>query len=517
MSARKVYQHTPSGQKSTPKFNHSPKKPKPKRGRNILIGLGLAGISLISAVAGALLALTFSVSSPLQQAELTPEEKAIFSHEEPVAQNNLTIPELSRPVNILVLGIKVLTSDLEKQPQEDLGYHALVNSFEGLSDTMLLLRFDPAKEKVTVLSIPRDTQVEIDGYGIQKINIANEYGGPALTAESTSKLLGGVNIDRYVRVNVQGIEKLIDALGGVNVYVPKDMKYNDFSQHLYIDLKKGQQVLDGNKAVQFLRFRYDAYGDISRVQRQQMLMRAVIEQTLKPSTIVKIPKILSVIQSHLDTNLTVKELMALASFASKTERSDVQMMMLPGDFSSDGRTEISYWLPDYDRIEKLVAQHFQVTAQSYDSTNGDRFYANKINKDNENNLNQRDIDSTYQDGDRVFTDNDQSNLRIAIQDSLDDPEAVQIMLNRLQEAGYNRIFVSSDSSEPLTVTKVVAQGGDNRAAAILRANLGIGEVLVESTGVLGSDLTIQIGKDWQKYLQSNTSNSSQENGKIRDF
>jgi hypothetical protein len=91
------------------------------------------------------------------------------------------------------------------------------------------------------------------------------------------------------------------------------------------------------------------------------------------------------------------------------------------------------------------------------------------------------------------------------------------MLNRLQEAGYNRIFVSSDSSEPLTVTKVVAQGGDNRAAAILRANLGIGEVLVESTGVLGSDLTIQIGKDWQKYLQSNTSNSSQENGKIRDF
>lgn len=83
-----------------------------------------------------------------------------------------------------------------------------------------------------------------------------------MAARSASDLLGGVGIDRYVRINVLGVEKLIDALGGVKVYVPQDMKYQDDSQHLYINLKKGEQHLNGAQAVQFLRFRYDAYGDI---------------------------------------------------------------------------------------------------------------------------------------------------------------------------------------------------------------------------------------------------------------
>ena len=189
---------------------------------------------------------------------------------------------MSRPVNILVLGIKVLTVDVPHEKHEDLGYHALVNSFTGLSDSMLLLRFDPNRDYVSVLSIPRDTKTVVPGRGVTKINSANYHGGPALAAESVSNLLSDVTIDRYIRVNVQGIEKLIDALGGVNVYVPQDMKYTDHSQHLYINLKKGQQYLDGNKALQFLRFRYDAYGDIGRVQRQQTFMRALVEEALSP-------------------------------------------------------------------------------------------------------------------------------------------------------------------------------------------------------------------------------------------
>ncbi|MCU0537863.1 MAG: LCP family protein, partial [Hydrococcus sp. Prado102] len=234
----------------------------------LLIGLGLTGVAMLSATAGAILAVSLS-STPLKQTNLSQTEEAVFNQEETISYKSLNLPQLSRPVNILVLGTKVLTSDLEEEerPKEDLGYHALVNSFKGLSDTMLLLRFDPQKETVTVLSIPRDTQAEIEGHGIRKVNEANYYGGPALAAESISKLLGGVPIDRYVRVNIQGVEKLIDALGGVTVYVPKDMKYQDDSQHLYINLKEGEQHLDGNKAIQFLRFRYDEFGDISRVQR----------------------------------------------------------------------------------------------------------------------------------------------------------------------------------------------------------------------------------------------------------
>ena len=252
----------------------------------------------------------------------------------------------------------MLTSDLDEAPQEDPGYHALVNSFDGLSDTMLLLRFDPKEENLTVLSIPRDTRAYIEDHGTTKINEANYHGGPALAAKSISELVGGVEIDRYIRVNVQGVEKLIDALGGVTVYVPKDMKYQDDSQHLYINLKKGKQHLNGEEAMQFLRFRYDEYGDIGRVQRQQTLMRAVVEQSLNPGVIVRVPKIIEVIKSHLDTNLSVEELVALTGFASQTDRSKVQMMMLPGEFNGTGREGVSYWIPHENEIRDLTAQYF---------------------------------------------------------------------------------------------------------------------------------------------------------------
>ena len=480
MPVNKVYRPVPSSRRQVqprqiqPKVVFRPKKSHFKR--NILIGLGLSVISMMSAAAGAILAVTLSESSVLQQANLSIEEEQIFNQEETVAKKNLAIPELSRPVNILVLGIKVLTSDLKDQPvSEELGYHALVNSFDGLSDSMLVIRLDPQKEKLSVLSVPRDTKVNLEGYGNRKINHANEYGGPALAASAVSDLLGGVPIDRYVRVNVQGVEKLIDALGGVNMFVPKDMKYNDFSQHLYIDLKKGQQHLDGEKSVQFLRYRYDGLGDISRVQRQQLLMRAVTEQALKPSTVIKVPKILDVIKSHIDTNLTVKELMALSNFAASTERSDVQMVMLPGDFN-DPEERVSYWLPNRRRINKIANEHFAFDPNIKVDTEAKLY--------NQNNDQREDF----------------TNTRIAIQNSLEDPYVARKMLSSLREAGYHRSFISQNWEEPLQITKIVAQTGDTLRADALKNALGIGEVLVESTGSLKSDVTIQIGEDWQDYL-----------------
>lgn len=479
MPVNKVYRPVPSSRRQAqqkpaqPKVTYRSKKSHFKR--NIVIGLGLSVVSMMSAAAGAILAVTLSESSVLQQAQLTVEEEQIFNKEETVAKKNLALPELSRPVNILVLGIKVLTSDLKDQPvPEELGYHALVNSFDGLSDSMLVIRLDPQKEKLSVLSVPRDTKVNLEGYGDRKINHANEYGGPALAASAVSDLLGGIPIDRYVRVNVQGVEKLIDALGGVNMFVPKDMKYNDFSQHLYIDLKKGQQHLDGEKAVQFLRYRYDGLGDISRVQRQQLLMRAVTEQALRPATVVKVPKILDIIKSHIDTNLTVKELMALSNFAANTERSDVQMVMLPGDFN-DPEERVSYWLPNHRRINKITNQHF-----AFDQT---------TDLDEENSL------YSQENSQRDFT-----TTRIAIQNSLEDPYVARKMLSRLREAGYHRSYISQNWDEPLKVTKIVAQTGDTIRADALKNTLGIGEVLVESTGSLRSDVTIQIGEDWEDYL-----------------
>ncbi|WOD37792.1 LCP family protein [Nodosilinea sp. E11] len=430
-----------------------------------LLGLGvsLAVVAGISGVAGGLLAVSLS-TAPLQQ-QLSADEAEVFSHETPMlSSGSLRLPRLTRPVNILVLGIKVLTSDVREVPPElkGLGYHALVDSFEGRSDSMLLLRFNPQTEQLVVLSLPRDTRTYVRG-SLTKLNEANIYGGPALAAESVSDMLGGVAIDRYVRINVQGVEKLIDALGGVTVNVPQDMRYQDDSQHLYINLKAGEQVLDGNKALQFLRFRYDAHGDIGRVQRQQTFMRAFTEQTLNPATIARLPKILSVIQSNVDTNLTVEELLALVGYGAQINRSNVKMLMLPGTFSNPRDFSLSYWLPNHSEIDGLVDQYFGYGTQ------------------------------------RVAT-RSPSRVRIAIQDSTGDPVAVETLTQALRDHGYADLRIDRPLNQPLPMSRVVAQRGDGATAELVHRLLGIGEVRVESTGVLNSDITIQLGEDWVQGL-----------------
>lgn len=436
--------------------------------RWLLIAAGLTGATIASATVGAFLAFSLS-STPLLQTELTAEEAAIFAADGDLINSNglrLSFPRLTRPVNILVLGTKVLSTDINDPPPEsqDLGYHALVNSFDGLTDTMVLVRFDPFTEQLTALSIPRDTRSYVQGYGMTKINEANVYGGPALTAQTVSELLNGVQIDRYVRINVQGVEKLIDALGGVTVYVPQDMKYQDDSQHLYINLKKGEQHLDGDKALQFLRFRYDSYGDIGRIQRQQMLMRALTEQALNPRTVSRLPKILSVVRDNLDTNLSVEELSALVGFARNADRDDVQMLMLPGDFS-DTSYEASYWLPNYNEIDAIAYQYFETGLEPGLQTVAP------------------------------------SGIRISVQNSTTSAEAGDVLADELYAMGYNNVYVDRDWSESLATTHIIAQRGDRSQAEAIQQALGFGEVLVESTGDLMSDVTIRLGEDWLQQAQ----------------
>lgn len=461
MPAQNISNQQPTGE---PASNRPmPKSVEVTRGHWLWLGLGLTGVAMLSATAGALLAVSLS-STPLMQSRLSAEDAAVFSQGERISTSmSMQMPQLTRPVNILILGTKVLTSDLEddKLQQEKLGYHALVNSLDGLSDTNLLLRFNPENHKLAVLSIPRDTRTFVEGVGLTKINEANYYGGPALSAKSISDLLGGIGIDRYIRVNVQAVEKLVDALGGVTVYVPKDMKYQDDSQHLYINLKAGKQKLNGNQALQFMRFRYDDLGDIGRIQRQQILMRALMEQTLNPATVVRLPKILSVVQEHIDTNLTIEELVALVGFAAQTQRSNVQMLMVPGEFSDPKDFQASYWLPSYEGIDAMVTQHF--------------------------NMNQ---DSA---GLQAI---EPSRIRVAIQDSTGQDSAVDTLIGSLREAGYRNVSVAKPWTEPLQVTRIVAQSGDMESAKSLRESLGFGEVRVESTGSLRSDITIQLGQDW---------------------
>jgi hypothetical protein len=272
-----------------------------------------------------------------------------------------------------------------------------------------------------------------------------------------------------------GVSKLIEALGGVNIYVPKDMKYRDDSQHLYINLKAGQQHLSGEQSLQLLRYRHDELGDIGRIQRQQMVLRALIEQTLNPTTITRLPDILNVVKENIDTNLSVEELVALVGFGSKINRSNMQMLMLPGRFSENREFDASYWVPDGRNIAKLMTQHFGLEAKTAE-----------------------------------ISFSEPSRLRVAIQDSTGsdrDRSQLRPLIKTLEKAGYTNIFVSKPWGQPLDVTHIVAQQGDGDSAESVRSLLGFGEVRVESTGNISSDITIQVGKDWfqnQAIFQNST-------------
>lgn len=437
--------------------------PSAKKSKTILFFIVIA---IISGGIGAAIAFLMS-SKPFQQRALSSAEAETFNSD--IASATLGLPALTRPVNILVMGTVVLSSDLpgaEEQPKPK--YLAEVeSSLEGQSDAMILLRLDPNTRKVTALSIPRDSRVEIPGYEIQKINAANYIGGAVLSAKTVSNLAGNIRIDRYMRVNVRGFGQLIDALGGVEIYVPKKMKYQDDSQRLYINLNQGQQLLDGNKAIQYMRYRHDELGDIGRVQRQQAFFRALIAQKLKLEIISRIPDILSVVKQNLDTNLNVQELLAVGAFISKVDRSDTKMLMLPGRFSTSEEFPLSYWIVDDRRLTRIMKEHFNA------------IYVNsELAKDEKEDLTP-------------------PNLRVVIQDTTYHPDRVKLATNTLVDAGYGQTF----ADEPvraviLEKTQIIAQNGDRSSAEQIRNTLGVGEVILEATGILESDVTVRLGKDW---------------------
>ncbi len=426
-------------------------------------------VALISGGLGAGLAFVLS-SRPFQQRQLSADEAAVFNRNSDSMTSAIAgVPTLTRPVNILVLGTIMLTSDLPDAQSKPKGkYLAEVdNNLNGMSDAMLLIRFDPATQKVAVLSIPRDSRVNIQGVGTTKINFANYAGGASLSAQTVSQVLGDIPIDRYIRFNVNGFGKLVDALGGIDIYVPKKLKYQDDSQHLYINLNAGQQKLNGSKSIQYMRYRHDDLGDIGRVQRQQAFFRAFIDQKLKPEFIAKFPEILGIVKDNIDTNLSVEEVLALASYTSKIDRKSIQMHMAPGRFSNPGEFDnLSYWILDNRLLAKLMSQNFGVM-KSADAS----------------------------------TDNSSPSLRVAIQDSMSQPEGAKKATTILSKAGYAQVFAASDRwTKPIAKTQIIAQNGDRASAEKLRDALGIGEVLVESTGDIESDITVRVGKDW---LQAN--------------
>lgn len=314
-------------------FLYKQKPSKSKAGFGRLISRMLLSIIVLIIIAFAFLGIVDSEN------KLSQCISGLISELSPKAQKGFNLPVFQQKQNILVVGVDSNGSNTDP--------------FKGTrSDTMILVNIDPSSHSVNAISIPRDSKVYLAGdFGVQKINAAHALGGINLTVRTIEETLG-VKIDNYVVVNNDGIKKLVDALGGVPIYIEKDMYYDDYSAKLHINLKKGLHVLSGEQVEGYLRFRKDGLGDIGRTSRQQWFVKAVLEKLQSPMVITKIPEVLNIASTYVKTDLSLYEMSHLAAALRNINMNDVEFATLPGGPSKKGY--ISYWILDPEKTQEVI-------------------------------------------------------------------------------------------------------------------------------------------------------------------
>ena len=218
-------------------------------------------------------------------------------------------------------------------------------------DTIILTSLDLKNNYINLLSIPRDTLIEIPDYGEDKIAHSYEHNG-VITVKKVVENLLDVPVDYYVIVKIDGLKKIIDTIGGVEIDVEKRMKYTDKKQNLYINLYPGKQVLNGDKALQYVRFRADELGDIGRVERQQKFIHATVENLLRIRNLPHLPKIIITGLNSVDTNLSKVQVLSLFYILKKFNKKDIHSFTLLGS-SFECIEEIYYLEPDRNFLEEI--------------------------------------------------------------------------------------------------------------------------------------------------------------------
>ena len=209
----------------------------------------------------------------------------------------------------------------------------------GNTDVMYTMRVQNGVTKL--LQVPRDTYINSSSFGPVKANALYAYGGPDAVKAELSKHLGRP-VRHHILVNLAVIRRLGDALGGLEVNVPKRMWYHDNTQGLHIDLQPGRQVLKGRDLEGFLRFRHDEMGDIGRLDRQRLVLKALFKQITRQESLVRLPALLAVAGKDLRTDLGPMEIGGLISAMGNTELNAERLGGRP--FMHEG---ISYWKAEW--------------------------------------------------------------------------------------------------------------------------------------------------------------------------
>ena len=362
-----------------------------------------------------------------------------------------------------------------------------------LTDTIMIASYNPNTQKANLLSIPRDTFTGKNpkkAVASQKINsLYNINKTPDKTLAAVNELTG-LDIKYYVIVKTEALIKLVDAIGGVKFNVPMRMKYTDTSQDLVIDLEEGEQLIDGNKAEQLLRFRHNDYqkgvgmtsypseygdNDFGRMRTQRDFIIATLKQTLKPSNIFKIGQILEIANENVDTNLELSFVKDYIPYAVELDTENITSATLPGTTPDVSTTNgVSVFVADKKASKELIQSMFYADVT-------------EENEDNTISNNTTSISTT--------TTQTAEDISIELLNGSGDNSKIEKAKKLLEEAGYNVKKTGKTSSIAQTVITNKKDVTDENLKNIKQV-LGKGNISTNKSSTSLVDVTIIIGKDF---------------------
>lgn len=233
-----------------------------------------------------------------------------------------------------------------------------------LADTMIVASFDPSKKQVDLISVPRDTYYHRKGYedpGQKKINAS--YVGKTSAAKAQSAMNAvrdvlNIPIHHFVKVEYEGVERIVDSIGGVEIDIPFKMDYDDPDGNLHIHFEEGTRVLNGSESVEFLRFRKNndnshSDGDLGRISRQQQF----ISKAMKKSLSFEIFGLVNTAQKHIKTSMSADELIYFAQKLMKVKEDNISSHLLLGEPKTINKT--NYYIHDKDETRKLIIEIYE--------------------------------------------------------------------------------------------------------------------------------------------------------------
>lgn len=354
-----------------------------------------------------------------------------------------------------------------------------------LTDSIMIASYNPQTQQASLLSIPRDTYVGKKNKDTASANYLASYKMNAVYRNGTNleetiecvNNLTGLELENYILIDTDAIIEIVDAIGGVWFDVPIDMDYEDLNQDLYIHLKAGYQLIDGDKAEQLLRFRHNQDGtsypveygdnDIGRMRTQREFIQATAKQLLKIENVTKVVNLLDIVFNNVKTNLDMQTLKYYIPYIFKFNTSNIVSDTLPGE--SEKCNEIWIYTADKTKTKQVIEDLFT-----------DKVV---VEEENTNTIT------------NTTTGEVEEQITIELLNGTGDSEVLEEVKGKLKEKGY--VISKSGTTSTTSKTTIINRTSQSSSTSKdIKSILGIGSITSGSNNTK-VDYTIIIGKDYE--------------------